>query len=347
MKRTLKIAGIIVGVIITGLVLQLSNFSNIEFQAAEAEKPKEKTFDEYKKWATNEINKFKVSVAKLKAQLTKSDKTTQALRAEIQHMKDENTVLESQIVYYRNRLVAYEEYETKVQEWAKQVETEYQTKLGIMSQAIQKYEENQKIDETKPKAYVKDLKMNWEFTDSKGKRYYWEMPMQSYENLIRSPEPQDLFYLNIDDRTVSVRDHTKFVQKSFTKVIDELYENAGSDELFIYEVWHLISQLTIYSEEIGEDPRWALETLSRGGGDCEDTAILMADLLRSSSYTKNWKIQMVYFDMDNLTNPKSVNHVAIYIDTGKASGIIETTAKTYDVVAAWIDQRISGWWYDV
>ena len=348
MNTSVKITGIIVGIILITLVVPLSNFSNTDFQTAEAEKTKENFFDEYKKWATSEIKKFKTYAAKLKSQLTQYEKINQELQTEIKYLKNDNEDLTEQIIYYQNELASYVQYEADVKEWAKQIESEYENKVDSMTQAIQEYEEEQKIEKSKPISYVKNLKMNWEFNDSKGNRYAWGIPIETYENLIKSPEPQDLLYLKLsEEETITARDHTKFIKKSFTNVIDDLYENAGSDELFVYEVWHLISQLTIYSEDIGEDPRWALETLSRGGGDCEDTAILMADLLRSSSHTKDWKIQMVYFDSDNPTNPRSMNHVVIYIDTGEISGKLETTAKTSDGLNKWNGQQVVGWSYDV
>jgi len=63
--------------------------------------------------------------------------------------------------------------------------------------------------------------------------------------------------------------------------------------------------LTTFSEDIGEYPRYALETLTRKGGDCEDLVIRMAYMLRSSLHTRNWEIQMIHFDSKNPTNPQS------------------------------------------
>ncbi len=52
----------------------------------------------------------------------------------------------------------------------------------------------------------------------------------------------------------------------------------------------------------------------RGSGDCEDTVILIADMIKSSKYTKGWDLEFVYLDTDNLENPESVNHVILLID---------------------------------
>jgi hypothetical protein len=73
----------------------------------------------------------------------------------------------------------------------------------------------------------------------------------------------------------------------------------------------------------------------------------MADMIRSSSYTRDWKIQMVYFDSENPSDPRQVNHVSLVVDTGNYSGMLETTAKTSDGLYLWNDISVVGWWSDV
>ena len=150
-----------------------------------------------------------------------------------------------------------------------------------------------------------------------------------------------------DGSTQYIGDFRTYVKTSFVNVIDDLYDNSISDEDFIYEVWYAVSKLTTYSIDIGEYPQYALETLARGGGDCEDMVILIADMLRSSSHTKSWKIQMVIFDMDNIESAKTVNHVALKVDTGKESFIIEATAQDKNTMGMWGGKTINGWWIDV
>lgn len=162
------------------------------------------------------------------------------------------------------------------------------------------------------------------------------------------PEPEDYLKLKMPNgETVKVRDHTKFVGQHFTKTIDQIYDNAGSDEQFLYEVWYIVSKMTKYSYDIDEDPRWALETFSRGGGDCEDTSILIADMIRSSSHTANWDVKLLYFDSDNPTNPKDVNHVLVEVRLGDQRYDIESTAKTDDGLDVWAGTDIFGWRFDV
>ena len=201
-------------------------------------------------------------------------------------------------------------------------------------------------NQLKPITTINDQNINWNVSDSKGNTYNWIMPIETYEYYLRASEPQDILSLTNDvtGEIFTVRDHRQFVQNSFKDVIDEVYVNSISDQDFVYEVWYIVSQLTTFSYDIDEDPRWALETLSRGGGDCEDSAILIIDMLKSSKHTQSWKIELVYFDSDNPQNPKTPNHVAIHIDDGQINYLVESTEKVDPYV--WSD-GVTGWFFEV
>ena len=194
---------------------------------------------------------------------------------------------------------------------------------------------------------IEQGKIKWKLFDSKGNLYNWELPIQTYESYIQNTTYRTQIIQYSDGRQHEIGEFSDYVETSFTNVIDDVYENSSSDSNFIYEIWYIVSQLTTYSSDIGEHPRYALETLTRGGGDCEDTAILMADMIKSSKHTKNWNIQMVYFDSENPTNPHQVNHVAITVNTGKILDIFETTAKTIDDLTMWDVDSVVGWWNDI
>ena len=203
------------------------------------------------------------------------------------------------------------------------------------------------MHENKNSTVIENGKIKWNIFDSKNNQYDWELPIQTYESYI-----QNITYLTqtirySDGRQHEIGEFSDYVETSFTNVIDDVYENSSSDSNFIYEIWYIVSQLTTYSSDIGEHPRYALETLTRGGGDCEDTAILMADMLKSSKFTHSWGIQMVYFDSDDPTNPKQVNHVALAVNTGEKSGILETTSKNIDDLTMWDINSVVGWWNDI
>ena len=194
---------------------------------------------------------------------------------------------------------------------------------------------------------IENGKIKWTLFDSKNNQYDWEISIKTYESYIQlSTYPMQTIQYS-DGRLETIGKFSNYIVKFFTNVIDDLYENSYNDTNFIFEVWHIVSNLTVYSSDIGEHPRYAIETLVRGGGDCEDTVILMADMLKSSKHTKNWKIQMVYFDSDNPTDPKQVNHVALAVDTGTSCGILETTAKNISDLNIWNINNVIGWYSNV
>ncbi len=134
----------------------------------------------------------------------------------------------------------------------------------------------------------------------------------------------------------------------FEDVIDDLYNNSEDDYDFLKEVWHVTSNFSTYQLDIGEYPRFVVETFVRGSGDCEDTSILLAEMLRSSKHTKDWTIQLVYLDGDNPAEPQEVSHIAVYVSNGEWGRTIETTASSKEYgLEAYDSITIHGWSFDV
>jgi hypothetical protein len=188
--------------------------------------------------------------------------------------------------------------------------------------------------------------IKWTFHDSKGNSYHWQMPIDTYRLIVESPQPQDMLHLKKNDgTTIIVRDHTKFVDNwSFRNVVDQVYANSKNDKDFLYELWYITSEMTTYTADIGEQPRWALETFTDAGGDCEGTAILIASMIKSSSHSKDWEVQMVFFDLDHPYKAENVNHVALYVKTKDFSTYVESTDKK-DGLNFW-QGKIAGWYID-
>lgn len=61
-----------------------------------------------------------------------------------------------------------------------------------------------------------------------------------------------------------------------------------------------------------------------GEGDCEDTSILAASMLKAMP--ENWNVSLVTMDSDNPASPEELNHVIVYVETGEYSTFIETTS---------------------
>ncbi len=244
----------------------------------------------------------------------------------------------------------------------------------------------QEIQQTKnldyPKNTIKDTQIYIEFLDSKDNFYQWNLPIDTFENnVIRSNILSyagskltanintDSFWSSLKDKiknkigdivnvdtvkltisstgeTYRFQDYRQFSNESFTNVVDQIYDNSKSNSDFIYEVWFIVSQLTVYDDDVNpqSEGRYPIETLVRTGGDCEDLSILIADLIKSSSYTKNWEIKLVYLDIDNPKNPKKINHVAVYVNDGEYDYYIESTSSPrWD----YYPNGIKGWYYEL
>ena len=222
-------------------------------------------FEEYKQWANNEINKFQ--------------EYGYTLQEENKKLKNENKILQQK---YNSKSSEVNALEGRLDSSLDQTQKFFNELKDRTYEFLEK-------ENLKPKTVIDDQKINWHFSDSKGNLYNWSMPIETYEGWIRATEPSETLRLrNTSTGDIyTVRDHTKFVRTGFVDVIDGVYDNSKNNVDFVKEVWYIVSQLTTYSYDIGDDPRWALETLSRGGGDCEDTAILIAEMLKSSKHTKN------------------------------------------------------------
>lgn len=195
---------------------------------------------------------------------------------------------------------------------------------------------------------IEGTEVHWEFSDSKWNDYSWSMPVTAYENTVVTSRylVRDKVNLDLDGETIRTVSLDGFVKGSFTNVIDDVYDNSYSNSDFIWEVWHIVSQLTVYDEDIHEysEGRYALETFTRGGGDCEDLVILVADMLMSSRYTDDWTFEYVFMDADSPTDPQTLNHVILAIDDGEYQYYIEATAApSWD----YYPEGVSGWWFEV
>jgi hypothetical protein len=113
----------------------------------------------------------------------------------------------------------------------------------------------------------------------------------------------------------------------------QLYYATGGGEAFLREAWFIVTEMSTYSLDDGsegiklrdgiETPRFPLETLLAGGGDCEDTSILLASLILAAPV--NWDVDLVHMDGHNFFDPQEMNHIIVYVYTGEKEYWIETT----------------------
>lgn len=114
------------------------------------------------------------------------------------------------------------------------------------------------------------------------------------------------------------------IASNFTPLAEEFHTRYQSVQERIHEAWNFVTQLNDYVADIGETPRFPLETLLMGGGDCEDSAILLGSILYSMPDDLNPKFW--YIDADNPTSPQKINHVIVSAETNDEAYLIETTS---------------------
>ena len=183
-----------------------------------------------------------------------------------------------------------------------------------------------------PEVDMTEETVTWTFVDSQNNVYSFTKPTAEFiDEIVRLPEPQDVIEIELTGGTKQeIRDLSKFIVGSMPEAMDELYSVVSSDDEFVFEVWYIVSQFHVNSFEMKNDPKKPLDTFSKGEGDNEDLAILLADMIRSASATRDWELRFIYFDSDNISNPQKINHVALMIDNGKNVWLVEPTAKTID-----------------
>lgn len=171
--------------------------------------------------------------------------------------------------------------------------------------------------------------------------------LSDFRDMIENWKSEGVQHVDLRDDETSeihhVMDFRAFVdEQPFSKVIPDLYHELADDEDFVYEIWYVVTQLTTYHPEIEETPRFPLETMIGGGGDCEDMAILIASMLKAAP--ENYVIELVYMDSDNPTDPENINHVIVRVETPNGyKTFVDGTSKTVMCPFTLVD----GWYLEV
>jgi transglutaminase-like putative cysteine protease len=205
---------------------------------------------------------------------------------------------------------------------------------------------------TPPYILVEERRVHLAFRKLDGSVVRWYVPFESLEaDIQRGYDMRNGWLsgfrplLHLQDAAGNVfapQDFRPFIDpRPFRGVMEQLYAESADDDAFVREVWHIIGQLSSYSYEIEETPRYPLETLLAGGGDCEDTGILLASMIRAAR--EDWPISLVYMDAYNPERPETVNHLIVHVDTGSRQYLIETTSNVVMEPFA----NVEGWYLAV
>lgn len=199
-----------------------------------------------------------------------------------------------------------------------------------------------------PYIYIHERRIELVFKRTSGSTDRWWIDFEGLEEAVeegsalRNPRNNRLSLVDLEGFPEQQLDLRPFVNPApFKDVMAQLYYEVGGDEqAFLYETWHIMGQLTGYvTDTLRETPRYPLETLLSGGGDCEDTSILFASLVKAAPV--NWDVSLFYMDGDNPVNTHDINHVIVLVETPTARHFVETTS--HSVMEPYIYTGINGW----
>ncbi len=235
-------------------------------------------------------------------------------------------------------------YHNRLQSNYKSLDIKYDNIINDYNELVDGYNNLAKIGVFPPYITIYNQTVYTSFILPNNETIEWTTPFSTMEHDLfrgfyeRNFNVKYIKLRNDDGEIFEIMDFTSYVDgSSFEDVIGEMYNDYSNDEEFIYDLWYMVAQLTTYSYENEETPKFPYETLLSGGGDCEDTAILLASMLKA--VPQDWEVNLVDMDADNPTDPQDVNHVIVYVDTGEMQLYIETTSDTdmtpYDKVEGW------------
>jgi hypothetical protein len=210
------------------------------------------------------------------------------------------------------------------------LQSEYKSLLAGYNAQVDSYNTLNQQAVKPPYIYIHQRNIYLAFFREDGQLLQWQIPFESLESAIEqgydTRAKLDWYTLITDNGDdFQVRDYRVFVQPyAFNDVITSMYNEAPSADAFIRQVWQIVTQLTPWTNEIGDVPRFPLETLLAGGGDCEDLSILFASMIKAAPV--DWQVDLVYIDTEDLVHPESINHLIVHVNTGERDYLIETTS---------------------
>jgi len=276
---------------------------------------------------TSELAQKNAEVNQLEREYNKVENDLQATASELAQTESELASLKNQ---YNDLQSSYDElYDEYLELLAGYSSTldEYISALEELGQSLQV-----------PYTAISGRQITSAWRDMDGDLHKWTWPMDAYRSWIELPEPNKTVSLKNGDTTYTIGDFRPYVRSEFfSEVVSSLYQESADEMVFTREAFNLVTQLTVYSKEIGEVPRWPVETLTEAGGDCEDLAILFASLLKAAPYP--YELSFVYMDIDNPTDPQDINHVIVWVETDDWKLFVEVTSDQgwdyYESVVGW------------
>jgi hypothetical protein len=276
---------------------------------------------------------------------TALDARNRQLDARHQSLQNEHAVLQNA---YLDLNKIYEGLQTNyadLNDRYNNLEGRYTALEQAYQKSVRDYDALQRIAVVPPYIYISGRQVEFAFVKTNEQIVTWSIPFDTLEASLergnRSRQNPTYLTLGLGDQQITVMDFRPYVDPApFEDVVASLYYASPSEEAFLYETWHIVSQLSLYSYEISETPRYPLETFLAGGGDCEDNAILFASMVMAAPV--DWDVYLVYMDGQNPDKPQGSNHVIAYVETGARKYWVETTSP--DIMQPYT-HGVTGWYY--
>ena len=194
-----------------------------------------------------------------------------------------------------------------------------------------------------PSTLIQNGTIHWRFHKIDGTITEWTVPIDTYRTYIDLPEPTA--YLSLSNQnngaTYTVKDLSKYVQADFFVNVISGFTDGKTDKQFVQEVVNFKDQIVTYGSGLGDYYRWSAETITEGRGECGDTTILMASIIKAGENRAHYGLSVYiwYCDANHMTNPQTVNHAIIEVKYADGTdSLIETTSDTfytYDQIWGW------------
>ena len=274
---------------------------------------------------TEQLQKATEELASKESKLSSLDSSYQVLNEDYTLLKDQLDMLESKYV------AAKKEYDSLLSDYNGLIK-EHETTLEELDESLKP-----------PYVTIAGRQISFVWKDTQDRLNSWVLPWDIYQMWADLEKPDETMTLKGDNDIYAVAmDFRPFVRtEGLDQVIPGVYERCTDELAFAKEMFNLVSQLTEYADEAGEVPRWPFETLTEGGGDCEDLSILFASLLKASPYP--YKVSLVYTDLRHRDAPQEANHVLVQVATDEWSVFAEcTSSEGWDLF-----KDIKGWFVEV
>jgi hypothetical protein len=201
-----------------------------------------------------------------------------------------------------------------------------------------------------PCSYIRNGNFTFLFTLLNGSIEQWHFAVTAYNYWVSAPRVDPIIRLNdtLTGKTIYTYDYRSTITPSFFANVTPQLTNGKTAGQFVSEVQDINSELVNYSLLFSNTSIYPAQLLAQGQGDCKDKGVLMASILEAGNIQANYgmKIQLVYVDADNLTAPRTANHLMLYITYANGTKAFLDTTHVL-ATTPYFNGQVDGWYYNL